>query len=454
MIREAVSGIFTFGKEVFITHRQNYLRAFPGYHAFPGGKVDKEDSLEGNQDEQKLFSEDVLLKKFPLRFMRALNREMKEELGIDILKLIKNNLVNDIHEIGIGITPAFNPYRYDTHFYIIDLAEKVSFDVAKDEAQDAYWSTPSEILENYKKAQVMAVPPIIVILEALSSDIKRRDYVELSLDYDPELEIPMIESVYGIKQFIPLSNTIPPANRTNSFLIGDKGEAFLIDPSPKNKGEKEKFLKSLENHEVNGVFLTHHHKDHHEFAPDFALHFGVPLLCSKDTYQRIRKNWGENYFKGIEVKVVGEGDLLTHSLGKKVNLYHVPGHDEGQLALANESLDWFIAGDLIQGIGTVVVGGPEGNMKKYMNSLDRVIKLGPRFIFPSHGIGLGGTFKIEETLKHRFMRENQIRGFLKEGKTKEEILKLIYHDISPHLLPLAMKNIHSHLEKIEEDENE
>ena len=247
MIREAVSGIFTFGKEVFITHRQNYLRAFPGYHAFPGGKVDKEDSLEGNQDEQKLFSEDVLLKKFPLRFMRALNREMKEELGIDILKLIKNNLVNDIHEIGIGITPAFNPYRYDTHFYIIDLAEKVSFDVAKDEAQDAYWSTPSKILENYKKAQVMAVPPIIVILEALSSDIKRRDYVELSLNYDPDLEIPMIESVYGIKQFIPLSNTIPPANRTNSFLIGDKGEAFLIDPSPKNKGEKEKFLNSWEN---------------------------------------------------------------------------------------------------------------------------------------------------------------------------------------------------------------
>ena len=454
MIREAVSGIFIFENEVFITHRQNYLRAFPGYHAFPGGKVDKEDSFEVSQDEQKLFSNDPLLKKFPLRFMRALNREMKEELGIDILRLIKSKKINDIHEIGIGITPAFNPYRYDTHFYIVDLSEKISFDVAKDEAQDAYWSSPSKILESYRKATVMALPPIIMILEALSLDIKRRDCVELSLKYNPDSEIPMIESVYGVKQFIPLSNTIPPANRTNSFLIGDKGEAFLIDPSPKNVDEKNKFFQSLEGHEVNGVFLTHHHKDHHEFAPDFALHFGVPLLCSNDTFQRIKNIWGENYFNGVEVKIVGEGDLLTHSLGKKVNLYHVPGHDEGQLALANESLDWFIAGDLIQGVGTVVVGGPEGNMKKYMNSLDRVIKLDPRFIFPSHGIGLGGTFKIEETLNHRFMRENQIKGFLKEGKSKEEILKLIYSDISPHLLPLAMKNIHSHLKKIEEDENE
>ena len=454
MIREAVSGIFIFGSEVFITHRQNYLRAFPGYHAFPGGKVDKEDSLEGNEDDQRLFSEDPLLRKFPGRFMRALNREMKEELGVDILELVKNKKIIDIHEIGIGITPAFNPYRYDTHFYIIELAEKVLLDAAKDEAQDAYWSSPSDILKSYKKAKVMAVPPIIMILEALSSDIKRRDYIELSLKYNPDSEIPMIESVYGVKQFIPMSNTIPPADRTNSFLIGDKGESFLVDPSPKNKDEKEKFFKSLENHEVNGVFLTHHHKDHHEFAPDFALHFGVPLLCSEDTFQRIKNIWGENYFRGIEVKVVGEGDQLTHSLGKKVILYHVPGHDEGQLALANESLDWFIAGDLIQGVGTVVVGGPEGNMKKYMNSLDRVIQLAPRFIFPSHGIGLGGTFKIEETLKHRFMRENQIKRFLGEGKSKEEILELIYHDISPHLLPLAMKNIHSHLKKIEEDENE
>ena len=48
----------------------------------------------------------------------------------------------------------------------------------------------------------MAVPPIIVILEALNSNIRRRDFVELSLKYDPETEIPMIESVLGVKQFI------------------------------------------------------------------------------------------------------------------------------------------------------------------------------------------------------------------------------------------------------------
>ena len=167
MIREAVSCIFTCEDEVFITHRQNYLKAFPGYHAFPGGKVDEEDSIESDDEKRKLFSEKPLLKKYPLRLMKAAIREMKEELGVDIFQLLKDKFVKDVHELGIGVTPAFNPYRFDTHFYIIELSEKVSFNVSCDEAQSSYWSKPSAILSSYKKAQVMAVPPIIVILEAL-----------------------------------------------------------------------------------------------------------------------------------------------------------------------------------------------------------------------------------------------------------------------------------------------
>ena len=125
-MREAVSCIFISEGQVFMAHRQNYLRAFPGYHAFPGGKVDKEDTIEGG-------IEHSLFKKYPHRFMKALCREMKEELGVDIIELANKGFVEDIHEIGIGVTPDFNPYRFDTHFFIIVLKEKVSFEVDKEE---------------------------------------------------------------------------------------------------------------------------------------------------------------------------------------------------------------------------------------------------------------------------------------------------------------------------------
>ena len=42
-IRDAISVIFTFEDQIFVIKRQNHLRSFPGYLAFIGGKVDKED---------------------------------------------------------------------------------------------------------------------------------------------------------------------------------------------------------------------------------------------------------------------------------------------------------------------------------------------------------------------------------------------------------------------------
>ena len=68
--------------------------------------------------------------------------------------------------------------------------------------------------------------------------------------------VPMIEPVKGIKQFLPLSNTFPPANRTNCFLIGDTdGFGVLIDPSPKNEKELSKLYQSISHYQISEFFL-------------------------------------------------------------------------------------------------------------------------------------------------------------------------------------------------------
>ena len=43
-IVEAVSAILICEDRVFVIQRQFHLRAFPGYFAFPGGKIDDEDA--------------------------------------------------------------------------------------------------------------------------------------------------------------------------------------------------------------------------------------------------------------------------------------------------------------------------------------------------------------------------------------------------------------------------
>jgi glyoxylase-like metal-dependent hydrolase (beta-lactamase superfamily II) len=111
-------------------------------------------------------------------------------------------------------------------------------------------------------------------------------------------------------------------------------------------------------------------------------------------------------------------------------------------------MNWFLVGDLIQSMCTVVISPKEGDMEKYFKSLQRIIDLKPKIIIPSHGIPTGGTYKLEETLKHRKMREQQIIELTNQGKTPEEILDILYTNIPPKLFPFAALNIQSHLIKI------
>lgn len=120
--------------------------------------------------------------------------------------------------------------------------------------------------------------------------------------------------------------------------------------------------------------------------------------------------------------------------------------------MAPKNLAWFLVGDLIQTIGTVVIGAPEGDMKKYFSSLERVISLKPANIIPSHGIILGGTHKLSETLKHRKIREEQIIDLVKHNKTEEEILHIIYQNINIKLLPYAKKTLDAHLLKLKDEQ--
>lgn len=440
-MKESVSAVFTtqgLDPQIFFIKRQNYLSVFPGYYATPGGKVDATDSTEA-----------LLHAIWPTHLrpeiLHALIREVKEELNYDLMEGISRGEVLGIDDIGIAITPEFNPYRFKNYYIKITLSHPKEFDVDSSEVEFGEWSTPKKLLEKYYAGNVLAVPPAITLLKTFEKDPNHSAPIELTLPYDPETEVPMIESIYGVRQFLPLSNTFPPANRTNSFIIGDENmPKYLIDPSPINEGELKKFIKSISQIGFDRIFITHHHPDHYEFSRDIAKKFNVPMEMSQYTYEII----GKDYFEDIVVVLRMEGDIITKTLGKDVRVYEVPGHDEGQLALAPEDMSWFLAGDLIQTIGTVVIGGPEGDMAKYFHSLNRVIALKPKNIIPSHGIIVGGTNKIVETLKHRLERESQIIELLKLGRSLKEILDVIYVGLKPELLPYALKTIEAHITKI------
>jgi ribonuclease/clavin/mitogillin len=173
-------------------------------------------------------------------------------------------------------------------------------------------------------------------------------------------------------------------------------------------------------------------------------------MISQDTRERISRK-DPLFFNDVTVEIASEGTVVTTWLGKEVLVMEVPGHDEGQLALYPSDRSWFIAGDLFQGIGTVVIGGEEGDMQKYFYTLERIIKLSPKVVFPSHGIGLGGTNILQKTLAHRKEREAQVLELSQKGLTPEQMLSHIYSEVRKDLWPYALENIHKHLQKLKNE---
>jgi len=168
---------------------------------------------------------------------------------------------------------------------------------------------------------------------------------------------------------------------------------------------------------------------------------------SQDTFDRLSRKI-PGYFDQVKVIIVKEGDVVTTWLNHDVVVYEVPGHDRGQIALASRDMSWFIAGDLFQGVGTVVIGDDEGDMAEYFRTLEKVITLNPRVVFPSHGIGLGGVNILQNTLDHRRTRENQILTMHKQGMSEDQMLEEIYKGVDKRLWPYARKNIDKHLIKL------
>lgn len=250
------------------------------------------------------------------------------------------------------------------------------------------------------------------------------------------------------------SRTLPPATHTNAFLLGDQtsgSPTVLIDPSPADERAFEDLLERLATQHIDALFLTHHHPDHHQQAPRLAQHFNCPILCSADTRERIPARFGSDYWSGIEVHTVGDSASITTWKNQPVHAHAVPGHDAGQLALMPKGRQWMIVGDLIQGVGTVVIAEPEGDMAAYFRTLQWVIDQNPAVIIPSHGQAMGTTFRIAETLRHRKQREEQVLTLHREGHAAPEMVEIIYANVDKRLWGLARMNIDCHLKKLRDE---
>lgn len=444
-IPEAVTAAVMVGEEVLLLHRNPALKAFAGFDAFPGGKVE-------TSDDHATPLTPITTGSTPPRRLAALARELREEVGFDLETLAREGQVEELSEIGYALTPPGVPRRFSTWFYRLRLRSQPELDVNSDEHTTWGWDTPAGWLQRYEAGALMLVPPTLLSLRDLRDNPATLRLARLDAIGKPRAGQSFVEicPLNGVIMMMVPSNTLPPARHTNCFLIGDGGAQaprLLIDPSPATDAVLDQLHAQIDGR-IDAILITHHHLDHNERADALARRCKVPVWLSAYTRTRIAAS-RPHFFDGLEEREPADGDTVTLWLGHPTRILAVPGHDAGQLALLPDNRAWCLVGDLIQGIGTVVIAPPEGDMAQYFRTLENVIALQPRNIFPSHGLALGGTHYLQAALDHRRMRERQIFDLHREGADEDAILAAVYNATPAPLLPYARINIRMHLAKLE-----
>ena len=398
------------GMEVLLTVRPKELRFMGGAVVFPGGAVEV-----GDRDERA-----------------AALREAFEEVGFPSLD--PDRLV----PAGRWVTPLGAPIRFDTHFFIVEAPADWEPIPDEREVDGCYWSSASDALTQLGSGTIAMAPPTVEMLQRLA------EFPSVALAVDG------FTSSEGIGSSRILSMRLSPFVQvvlapnpgvmtgpgTNTYIFGS-GPTYVIDPAV----DDEEYLDTVVAlaGEVSEILITHRHSDHVGGAQELSLRTGA----------RVRA-FGAEPAGAVPVIPIADGERFMSGASALVAI-HTPGHASDHLCFYVEGAASLFAGDNILGEGTAVIAPPDGNMRDYMQSLEKMRALDVDRIYPGHFRPLnGGRAVIDGYITHRVDRETKIHHVVvSEGPiTLDQIVALTYSDTPVELHPIARYSAQAHLDKL------
>jgi glyoxylase-like metal-dependent hydrolase (beta-lactamase superfamily II) len=247
----------------------------------------------------------------------------------------------------------------------------------------------------------------------------------------------------GVLRILAPNPSLMTGPGTNSFIVTSAtGGCAVIDPGPDIASHLDTLADVAAAHGgAQAILITHGHPDHMEGAAGLRERTGAPILA----WSREGVPVADQTLQDDEVLELGERTL---------RVIYTPGHRFDHVCFLLEDARALFAGDLVAGVGTVVIAPPEGDLLDYMASLRRLLSLDPNVILPAHGPEIDDPrIFLEHYLAHREERERQVLDGLAVGPaTIPMLVARIYTDVDPQLHPVAARTVEAHLLKLEREE--
>ena len=266
---------------------------------------------------------------------------------------------------------------------------------------------------------------------------------------------------------------------TGVYVVGNR-EVAVIDPGPDVEAHRDALAAALEGRTVTAILVTHCHSDHSPAAKWLKEHTGAPTVAfgphavntdwiEDDTPEEPtddeRREAAEAEERG-EAKIeesldlaftpdirVADGEVAASGDGWTLRAVHTPGHTSNHLCFWLEQQHAMFTGDHIMGWSTTVIGPPDGDMRAYFDSLEKVRRFAARTLWPTHGAPVTdvGPF-IDAFVEHRLQREAGVLRAVRDGITLvPDMVRHLYVGVNEKLYRAAGRSVLAHLMKLVDD---
>ncbi len=276
---------------------------------------------------------------------------------------------------------------------------------------------------------------------------------------------------------------------SGAYLVG-RGDVAVIDPGPTLPEHLDAIEAALAPHErITHILITHTHTDHTAGVPALkertgALTYGYgphgpvssvdPLdrldfsaYISPEEDRRFAEEWARlpedlkregpdtDFVPDVEVghEPADENGVSgrVEGAGWSTQVLHTPGHTSNhvcfRLADDGSGRSALFTGDHVMGWATSVISPPDGDLTRYLDSLNRLLLAPDDRYFPTHGPIIDDPAPyVRAFIEHRNHRTDQIIEILRSGPTSVvDIVPRMYSDVDKRLWRAAGNSVYAHL---------